>query len=82
MEDAARRIVELRDGWLNPSGLEIEQLAGRTLTNVYNERPAWLANTHEALDVAVLGAYGWPSDRSDEAILARLLALNLEREPA
>jgi hypothetical protein len=27
----------------------------------------------------VLAAYGWPADLSDEQILERLLALNLER---
>jgi len=27
----------------------------------------------------VLDAYGWPHDIGDEAVLARLLALNLER---
>jgi hypothetical protein len=27
----------------------------------------------------VLDAYGWPHDLSDDAILERLLALNLER---
>jgi hypothetical protein len=26
--------------------------------------------------------YGWPADLPDDEILARLLALNLEREPA
>jgi hypothetical protein len=31
---------------------------------------------------AVFAAYGWPIDLPDEAILARLLALNLERPPA
>jgi hypothetical protein len=30
-------------------------------------------------DLAVLDAYGWPHDLSDEEILSRLLALNLER---
>jgi hypothetical protein len=30
------------------------------------------------LDEAVFAANGWPSDRSDEEILERLLALNLE----
>ena len=30
-------------------------------------------------DEAVLDAYGWPHDLSDEEILERLLALNLER---
>jgi hypothetical protein len=28
------------------------------------------------------GAYGWPHDLSDDEILARLLALNLERAAA
>jgi hypothetical protein len=37
---------------------------------------------HGRLDAAVCDAYGWPHDLSDEAILERLLALNLEREPA
>ena len=79
---AARRLVELRDGWLNPPGLSDEELARRTLTNLYNERPTWLANVHAELDQAVLGAYGWPPDLADEAILERLLDLNLDREPA
>jgi len=30
-------------------------------------------------DRAVLDAYGWPHDIADDEILARLLALNLER---
>ena len=80
--EAARRLVWLRDGWLNPPGLDPDQLAKRTLTNLYNERPAWLAHAHAALDAAVFAAYGWPVDLPDEEILARLLALNLEREPA
>ena len=29
-----------------------------------------------------LDAYGWPRGMTDEAILERLLALNLERKPA
>ena len=33
-------------------------------------------------DPAVLDAYGWPHDLSDEQILERLLALNLERARA
>lgn len=31
------------------------------------------------LDQAVFAAYGWKSDLSDEEILEKLLALNLER---
>jgi hypothetical protein len=55
------------------------QLKQLTLTNLYNERPAWLDLAHKALDVAVASAYGWPADLADEQILERLLALNLER---
>jgi type II restriction/modification system DNA methylase subunit YeeA len=51
----------------------------RTLTNLYNARPTWLDNAHRKLDEAVFAAYGWPADLSDADLLARLLALNLER---
>ena len=54
-------------------------LKKRTLTNLYNERPAWLANAHKDLDAAVAAAYGWPADLSDEEILKRLFDLNQER---
>ncbi len=56
------------------------QLAQRTLTKLYNQRPAWLAQAHAALDTAVAAAYGWAdygADTSDDDILRRLLALNL-----
>jgi hypothetical protein len=52
-------------------------LKKRTLTNLYNERPAWLANVHRALDEAVLAAYGWPPSISDDELLAKLLESNL-----
>ena len=54
-------------------------LKKRTLTTLYNERPAWLANAHRALDAAVAAAYGWPADLPDDALLAKLLELNLLR---
>ncbi len=57
-------------------------LKKRTLTNLYNARPAWLDMAHKALDQAVAAAYGWPdysAEMPDEEILRRLLALNLER---
>lgn len=38
-----------------------------------------LKELHDAIDVAVAEAYGWPADLSDEDILARLVALNKER---
>ena len=98
--EAARRLNELREAWLNPPDLvrrEPEVVPGfpdrilpvddraaailkkRTLTNLYNERPAWLDHAHRDLDAAVAAAYGWPADISEEDALARLLALNLER---
>jgi len=58
------------------------QLKDRTLTKLYNERPAWLDHLHRRLDEAVAAAYGWPADLSDEDILARLFALNQERAAA
>ena len=76
---AAKELVEQRDAWLNPPGLSESELKKRTLTNLYNERPAWLDKLHRWLDAAVFDAYGWPHDLSDEEILERLLALNLER---
>ncbi len=77
--EAARRLDELRRNWLNPEGAIEVELKKRTLTNLYNARPTWLANAHEKLDQAVFAAYGWPPDLSDEEILKNLLALNLER---
>ena len=76
---AARRLVELRDRWLNPpewvewidepvpdypkrpvprDDAAAKELKKRTLTNLYNARPQWLADAHEALDTAVAAAYG------------------------
>lgn len=57
---------------------------GNTLTNLYNTRPTWLTNSHTTLDRAVWSAYTWPEDEDpatveEDAILGRLLALNLER---
>ncbi len=81
---AAKDLDDLRNGWLNPEGLVgAKELAKRTLTNLYNARPAWLENAHRALDEAVFAAYGWreaPGELSDAEIIARLLALNLQRE--
>ena len=76
---AAARLNELREGWLNPEGATESQLKKRTLTNLYNRPPVWLANAHAALDAAVAAAYGWPASLPDAEILERLLALNLER---
>ncbi len=96
--DSARRLVQLRDRWLNPpewvdwvdepvpgypkrpvprDEAAANELKSRTLTNLYNTRPQWLADAHAALDAAVAAAYGWDADISEEDALAELLALNL-----
>ncbi|MEX0644846.1 MAG: DNA methyltransferase [Parvularculaceae bacterium] len=103
--EAAKRLNELRENWLNPADLvrrEPEVVPGypdrilpvdeaaekilkkRTLTNLYNERPAWLDHAHAALDLAVAGAYGWEADLTsgaltEEEILKRLFELNQQR---
>ncbi len=55
-------------------------LKARTLTNLYNERPAWLENAHSQLDAAVAMAYSWSIDISEDDALARLFALNQSRK--
>lgn len=54
-------------------------LKKRTLTNLYNTRPAWLDNLHRDLDVAVATAYGWGWPLSEDEILRRLFELNQAR---
>ena len=56
-----------------------KELKKRTLTNLYNTRPQWLADAHTALDEAVAAAYGWNEDISDDEALRELLELNLAR---
>ena len=79
---AAGELDAKRNAWLNPPDASDAVLKKRTLTNLYNERPTWIANLHAALDRAVWSAYGWtddPAETTDEEILERLLALNGER---
>ncbi len=81
--DLVRRESEVVPGYpdrILPVNEEAAQkLKKRTLTNLYNECPAWLQHAHKALDEAVAAAYGWPADLSDDEILARLFELNQER---
>ena len=95
--ESARRLVELRNRWLNPSEWvqwldepapgyprrpvprseeAARELRKRTLTNLYNTRPQWLADAHAALDAAVAGAYGWDAEIGEEEALGALLTLN------
>lgn len=91
---AAKELVEQRDRWLQTSEVsqedskslkpskktsEVSTTVKRTLTNLYNQRPTWLELAHKKLDDTVFAAYGWENTLSDEEILERLLALNLER---
>lgn len=77
-----QRVPEILPGYpdriLPRPGFEAD-LKKRTLTNLYNTRPAWLTNVHRALDQAVAAAYGWPADLPDADLLGQLLGLNLDR---
>ena len=86
--DLIKRVPEVVEGYperILPIDEKAEKiLKKRTLTNLYNERPAWLENAHRALDEAVAGAYGWEDDfksgkLTDEEILKRLFELNQVR---
>ena len=95
--EAARRLVDLRDRWLNPpewvawvdepvpgypkrpvarDAASAKELEARTLTNLYNARPQWLADAHARLDATVAAAYGWDEDISEDEVLRKLLASN------
>ena len=94
--EAARRLIDRRDRWLNPpewvewvdepvpgypkrpvarDDKAAEELKKRTLTNLYNDRPQWLADAHAVLDASVAGAYGWDAHISEADALAELLVL-------
>ena len=98
--EAAQKLVERRDRWLNPSEwvewvdepvpgypkrpvprneTAAKELKKRTLTNLYNARPQWLADAHATLDSAVADAYGWRADITDDDVRCELLELNLYR---
>jgi len=78
--DAKTGVGTVRYPRLEPRAADCAaKLKDRTLTKLYNERPAWLDLAHKKLDAAVAAAYGWPADLTDEQILEKLLALNLER---
>ena len=83
-----RRVPEVVPGYLDRL-LPVDAKAGaelkkRTLTNLYNARPAWLDHAHKALDEAVAEAYGWGDDwrsgvLTDDEILSSLFHLNQQR---
>ncbi len=85
--DLTRRVPEVVPGYpdriLPVDEAAAKVLKTRTLTNLYNQRPAWLAHAHAALDRTVADAYGWGAEgaagMSDDALLALLFALNQSR---
>lgn len=99
--DLVERVPEVVEGYpdriLPKDEAAAKELKKRTLTNLYNTRPAWLDHAHRALDEAVANAYGWGDffkdkaspdavpewiDGAEDEILARLFRLNQERAEA
>ncbi|MEX5596974.1 class I SAM-dependent DNA methyltransferase [Pseudophaeobacter sp. C1-32P7] len=86
--DLVDRVPEVVEGYpdrlIPKDDKAAKELKKRTLTNLYNARPAWLDHAHKKLDEAVAEAYGWGEDwrdgkLTDDEILARLFRLNQER---
>lgn len=81
--DLVKRVPEVVEGYpdriLPIDDAAEKELKKRTLTNLYNARPAWLNGLHKRLDGAVAAAYNWPEDISEDDALAALLALNHAR---
>ncbi|MEX5577738.1 class I SAM-dependent DNA methyltransferase [Pseudophaeobacter sp. A-200-2] len=89
--DLVDRVPEVVEGYpdrlIPKDDKAAKELKKRTLTNLYNARPAWLDHAHKKLDEAVAEAYGWGDDwrdgkLTDDEILARLFRLNQERAAA
>jgi type II restriction/modification system DNA methylase subunit YeeA len=86
--DLVKRVAEVVPGYPDRI-LPVDEMAEailkkRTLTNLYNQRPAWLDNAHATLDEAVAEAYGWGDDWRagklvEDEILSRLFQLNQTR---
>ncbi|NVJ64326.1 MAG: class I SAM-dependent DNA methyltransferase [Flavobacteriaceae bacterium] len=89
--DLVDRVPEVVEGYpdrlIPKDDKAANELKKRTLTNLYNARPAWLDHAHKRLDEAVAEAYGWGDDwrdgkLTDDEILARLFKLNQDRTKA
>ncbi len=70
--DLVKRVPEVIAGYpdriLPVSEAAAIELKKRTLTKLYNARPAWLDNAHKTLDEAVAEAYGWGDDWRAEKV--------------
>lgn len=89
--DLVDRVPEVAPGYpdriLPKDEAAAKKLKKRTLTNLYNARPAWLDHAHKALDEAVAEAYSWGDHwraglLTEDEILSRLFKLNQERAAA
>jgi hypothetical protein len=73
--DAKTGVGTVRYPCLEPRDADCAaKLKRRTLTNLYNEHPAWLELAHKKLDMAVACAYGWNDfaqilEHTDEACI-------------
>ena len=95
LEQARAFLKTKRDPKLKADSKTSEQDKTLTLTGMYNLLTEYretgrelvagvstLAEAHETLDRAVSAAYGWEWPLSEDEMLSRLLALNLERYAA
>jgi type II restriction/modification system DNA methylase subunit YeeA len=89
--DLVQRVPEVVPGYpdriLPVDDKAAATLKKRTLTNLYNQRPAWLDHAHADLDEAVAEAYDWGDDwragkLDEDEILSRLFQLNQQRAAA
>ena len=86
--DAHRWRVQAEHSTLTLTGLynalaavrEGREFNKKERTDYERGQVAILRETHDALDAAVAEAYGWPADLTDQQILVRLVALNVERQ--
>ena len=95
IEEAARFLVTARDHLHRQSAPGRSSSVTLSLTGMYNLLAEYrltgtspiaaittLADAHDTLDAAVAAAYGWTWPLSEDELLTRLLALNLERAAA
>ena len=92
LETARAFLKTKRDPKAKANAKTAEQDKTLTLTGMYNLLTEYretgqeavtgistLADAHDTLDCAVAAAYGWEWPLSEDEMLSRLLALNLER---
>jgi type II restriction/modification system DNA methylase subunit YeeA len=78
--ELTKRVPEVVEGYpdrILPIDKNAEKIIKKlTMTNLYNNKPEWLMDTHDELDKAVAAAYGWSPDITDNEVIKNLLDLN------